>query len=534
MARIEREINNLEATVKEVNDMSEDARAALGLKPVFEYLAVARSVLSPIRKLPVELLSTVFSYLIASYSDRLQTPEDMTLEAGIFGDRYSTIHRLASVCKHWWRIMRDTPMLRPQAHLIPGSYSCKDLLAVRRYIEMVSPHPFKFCLVRDVHVCSDASTRQTEQTNYWAIVQALVKVSSLWRVAELHAPDRCGLDNVSEAVAVFVYRSSYPVLKELCLYSCSTSQFFFPEQVPALRVLRLHACQIDLHAMQPILRQITDLNLAFLKDVDFHAVLSLAPALSQLTVRGCTSSEVARAHIVCDSHQLSSNTVSLPQLRRLDLDQSLFMLDIITAPNLVHFCLYDSSPHLEVVGFFLRRSRCNIESLCVDKVGSSIALVELLRQMPYVTHLSVRAYLDVWLALRERNADGGFTVLPRLQHLEVEIDKAEKPSFRNIHNVIRVAQKRCGARKIKVEGRVGYRKGKEPHATLRRLDIRCPEARSQYRELQALSECGALEVYCVASDETRFINTRYHDFYDSGESDDGDGEDGGDRDIAYI
>ncbi|KIY51453.1 hypothetical protein FISHEDRAFT_70684 [Fistulina hepatica ATCC 64428] len=125
MKRIEQDIANLEATIKEVNAVLEDARAALvqGLKPVVKYLAVARSVSSHIRRLPEELLSNIFSDLIMFCASDLRYA---MFEASILGRRGSIIHRLANVCKYWWRVMRDTQMLHPVANV---SYSDKGVLA---------------------------------------------------------------------------------------------------------------------------------------------------------------------------------------------------------------------------------------------------------------------------------------------------------------------------------------------------------------------------------------------------------------------
>ncbi|KIY52055.1 hypothetical protein FISHEDRAFT_70289 [Fistulina hepatica ATCC 64428] len=284
MKCIEQEISNLEVTIKEVNDMLEDARTALN--PAVEYLAVARSVSSPIRRLPEELLSNAFLYLITSSNE--SDLQDAMFEAGILGSRGSTIHQLASVCKHWWRVVCDTPMLHPVACV---SYGDKGVLAVCRYIEMTSPHPLKFSLHDHFRPYSDIHTRQMKEIDYCDVLQELVNASSRWQTAYLERMDRFGPENASDfatGVATCVYRPSYPVLKELCLDSFPILLFFSQEQVPALRVLKIYNCQIELHAVQPILPQITSLDLGFLNinnvDLDFHAILSYAPALSQLAV----------------------------------------------------------------------------------------------------------------------------------------------------------------------------------------------------------------------------------------------------------
>ncbi|KIY45104.1 hypothetical protein FISHEDRAFT_76947 [Fistulina hepatica ATCC 64428] len=516
MQCIEQEVANLEAAIKEVNDMLEDARIALN--PAVEYLAVARAVSSPIRRLPEELLSSAFSYLITEGENELQ---DAMFEAGILGRCGSTVHRLARVCTYWWHVLCDTPTLYPVACV---SYGDKGVLAVRRYIEMTCPYPLKFSL-------------------------ELVNASSRWQTANLECMDHFGHENTSDfetEIAACVYRSSYasyPVLKELCLDSFPVSQFFSQEQVPALRVLKIHNCQIELHAVQPILPQITNLELAFLNvsspDLDFHAMLSYAPVLSQLTVYSkATDLETYMSRIQSDAR----SPVLLPHLRRLHVAFSIFMLDIITAPSLVYFRLSDDSLHPNTVDAFLHRSRCNIGSLHLDILlspSSTLSVVELSRQMPYVTHLAVPAGKEIWVPFKERTPDGRFSVFPQLQHLEIDDTlEARIPHFRVVSEMMRVVRKRSGARKIRVAGRTGYRKGKGP-PVLRRLDISCRLTRLQHRTLLALSECGALEVCCSVSG--RPVMVAAYDNDDDGDDSDPDEEeeDSRDRDrdddgVAYI
>ncbi|KIY48448.1 hypothetical protein FISHEDRAFT_73644 [Fistulina hepatica ATCC 64428] len=482
MKCIEQEITNLEAAIKEVSHMLEDARAALN--PVVEYLAVARSISSPIRRLPVELLSNVFSYLIASCSDENEL-RDAMFEAGILGCCGSTIHQLASVCKYWWCVVRDTPVLYPVACV---SYGDKSVLAVRQYIEMTSPHPLKLSLRGYFHSHSDIYTPRMEEIDYCTILRELVNASSRWQTADLGcSTSGFWLENaldVGTEIAASICHSSYPVLKELCLYSLPVLQFFSQEQVPALRVLRLCMCQIELHAVQPILLQITNLELCFLEDLnvdlDFHAILSYSPVLSQLTVY---SEETDLETYVSRIQSDDRSPVLLSHLRRLHINSSIFMLNIITAPNLVHFHLHDDLLHSNVVDAFLRRSRCNIESLHLDiwRLSMASSIIGLSLQMPHVTHLAVPADQNIWVPLKECTRDGRFSVFPQLRHLE--IDDAEEtriPYFSAVSEMMQVVLKRCGARKIRVEGRTGYRKSKKP-PVLRRLNIRCPLTRLQHQ-----------------------------------------------------
>ncbi|KIY53717.1 hypothetical protein FISHEDRAFT_68654 [Fistulina hepatica ATCC 64428] len=155
---------------------------------------------------------------------------------------------------------------------------------------------------------------------------------------------------------------------------------------------------------------------------------------------------------------------------------------------------------------------------------SSIAssIVELWRQMPWhVTHLAVRARQGIWVPLKERTRpDGRFSVFPLLQHLEINGIE----TTRVVSDIIRVVLKRCGARKIRVEGRTGYRKSKKP-PVLHRLDISCPLTSSQRRTLLALSECGALAVYLsVSGERARYVPS------DGDSNDDSDGSDGEEED----
>ncbi|KIY51452.1 hypothetical protein FISHEDRAFT_70683 [Fistulina hepatica ATCC 64428] len=343
------------------------------------------------------------------------------------------------------------------------------------------------------------------------------------------------------------------MLQEVCLHSFPMSQFFSQEQVPALRALQIYECQIELHAMQPILLQITNLDLRFDSrssvDLDFHALLSYAPVLSQLTVYsdlGRTSSYMSR--IQSDTR----SRVLLSHLRRLHLEQSIFILDIITAPNLVHLHLEGYSLHSKVVDAFLRRSQCNIESLHLDIGYNSIAssIIELWRQMPHsVTHLAIsNVGRMIWVPFEERTTDGRFSMFPQLRHFELqdlELGGSERnrvPLSRAVSEIMRVVLKRCGARKTRVRGRTGYRRSKTP-PVLRRVDICCPLTRLQRRTLSVLSQCGALDVcFSVSGRPARNADSDYDgDDSDSEEedsSDDSDNEEdssgGDDDDVVYI
>ncbi|KIY47726.1 hypothetical protein FISHEDRAFT_74392 [Fistulina hepatica ATCC 64428] len=532
MKCIEQEIANLDATIKEMNDMLEDARAALvqSLNPVIEYLAVARSVSSPIRRLPEEPLSNVFSYHITS-CDTMNELQNAMFEAGVLGNCISTMYQLASVCKYWWRVVRDTPMFYPVAYL---TYGDKGVLAVRRYIEMTSPHPLKFALRDDFYSYSDEDVWHVDEIDYCAVLQELVNASSCWQTADLECMGVFGLENASDfetEIATCVYRSSYPMLKELCLRSFPMSQFFSQERVPALRILRIYDCHIELHAVQPILPQITNLDLRFLEDfnvdLDFYAILSYAPALSQLTVYWEETNLETLSRIQSDAR----SPVLLSHLRRLRVAFSIFILGIITAPNLVHFHLIDDSLHLNVVDAFVHRSRCSVESLHLNigSIGMASSIVELWRQMPRVTHLAVRASQGIWVPLKEHTLDGRFSVFPQLQHLEI-YDTALQTWF--VSDIMQVILKRCGARKIRVEGCTGYRKSKKP-PVLRRPDISCPLTRLQRRTLLALSECGALDVCCSVSGKPAGDADSDHD-RDASDSKEEDSSDGDDDGVVHI
>ncbi|KIY53715.1 hypothetical protein FISHEDRAFT_68652 [Fistulina hepatica ATCC 64428] len=267
---------------------------------------------------------------------------------------------------------------------------------------MTSPHPLKFYLHNEYH--PDYSHFVDEiRVNYCAIVKELVKASSHWQTAGFHfslknASDLEDAPDFEAALAACLCHSSYPVLKELCLDFLPMSQFLSQERVPALRVLEIHDCQIELHAVQSILLQITDLDLRYPEndDVDFHAILSYAPALSQLTVYLYEFKlETYMSRIQSDAR----SPVLLSHLHRLHVDSSTFILDIITAPNLVHLHVQDDSLHSDnvvalrsnMVDAFMRRSRCNIESLHLDfdfrgsNWSSSITITENVRHPPGLT-----------------------------------------------------------------------------------------------------------------------------------------------------
>ncbi|KIY52054.1 hypothetical protein FISHEDRAFT_70288 [Fistulina hepatica ATCC 64428] len=214
------------------------------------------------------------------------------------------------------------------------------------------------------------------------------------------------------------------------------------------------------------------------------------------------------------------------------------MLDIITAPNLVHFRLDDDSLHSNAVDMFLRRSRCNIESLHLDIWSPSRAssIVEFSRQMPHVTHLAISASQEIWVPFKERTPDGRFSVFPQLQHLVINDALEVRVAlgyFRVVSEMMRVVRKRCGARKMRVEGRTGYRKSEKP-PILRRLDICCPLTRLQHRTLLALSECGALEVYCSVSGPPVEYGSDDDCDDSDGEEEDSPSRDGDDDGVAYI
>ncbi|KAK7007929.1 F-box domain-containing protein [Favolaschia claudopus] len=177
-------------------------------------------VISPIRKLPDELLATIFDDAVC------------TLQSAV---------RLSHVCKHWRLLAHRTPALwtppLPPRLLKRTSQSVQYIQITKAYLERSMPHPISLCLnctSRDVKIPSALADVLLVGASRWVYLEVQDHPSVLQALAKLR-PDALKMlrtvalrgDSVTETAAVTVFLCA-PLLREVTLQVANTTKFPMP------------------------------------------------------------------------------------------------------------------------------------------------------------------------------------------------------------------------------------------------------------------------------------------------------------------
>ncbi|KIY50593.1 hypothetical protein FISHEDRAFT_71633 [Fistulina hepatica ATCC 64428] len=388
---IDSSVERLEAAVDHFNGIVENINTTLKSLKQYNrsreaYISTAQSLTSPIRRLPVELLVGIFSYLVP----RDTCLDAMELDAGILHKNGSPGHTIASVCKYWWRILRETTELHPRAIISIFPMTKPHIITlIQKFLDMTAPQPIKILL----EFSGDCD--ELERVSYIQLlrsaVQTLSAVSARWRAVRLQRM-YFGHSDVNRPIGddLNIAQLALPLLKRLKVESCSVPHAFNPERVPALRSLALLSVPRftdSLANWMPILPQITELELS-LEPLQCYEIIRLTSRLESLSLHMCARRD--RMGRFVTENALPVSPLTLPHLRRLCCDASPdVVLECLTAPNLV---LLESDGHVAVLERLIRRSACMLDTILLHlhtwhDVKPAIGLLHL---TPKVTRLMVR------------------------------------------------------------------------------------------------------------------------------------------------
>ncbi|KAK7065039.1 F-box domain-containing protein [Favolaschia claudopus] len=177
-------------------------------------------VISPIRKLPDELLANIFDDAVC------------TLQSAV---------RLSHVCKHWRLLAHRTPALwtppLPPRLLKRTSQSAQYIQITKAYLERSMPHAISLCLdctTRDVNISPALADVLLVGASRWAYLQVQGHPSVLQALANLRPDALKMLESVTlrgnsaiETGAVTVFLCA-PLLREVTLQVANTTKIPMP------------------------------------------------------------------------------------------------------------------------------------------------------------------------------------------------------------------------------------------------------------------------------------------------------------------
>ncbi|KAK7007930.1 hypothetical protein R3P38DRAFT_3026718 [Favolaschia claudopus] len=225
-------------------------------------IASLKLVISPIRKLPDEILAIVFRLAIDTF----------------YVSRIICALRVSQVCKHWRQLAHRTPHLWTEQPSIRydnrRGYSAEYIAATKVYLDRSAPLPISF------HISSAA--KPPKGTRFPpALVDVLFSAASRWKTLTLSGPPE-----IHHALAQLP-PNSLPLLEEVALFDSLVNAPAFL-CAPCLRSITLHASGNIATLLMPW-AQLTNLRLTtvgfctwldtFLQCTNLvHAVLYAEPA----------------------------------------------------------------------------------------------------------------------------------------------------------------------------------------------------------------------------------------------------------------
>ncbi|KAJ6481625.1 hypothetical protein C8R45DRAFT_307881 [Mycena sanguinolenta] len=350
LTRLDDEISALQERLKQL----EDERAAL-----LSYRTQNTAILSPLRRMPTEVLAEIFSWTLPSIDDAFRIGSD-TAQSPWLLTRISSRWRAVclSIASFWSRIAIDYEPSNP-----PRSYS---MALVEAQIHRAK--------TLHIHFYGCAETDPQPQLEMFEL---LLKHSSRW--------DELSLGMTSALLPLLAtLRDRIPSLQRIWIQSDD---------------LHAEAQSLDCFEIAPSL-------------VDFgvnssHRFLSFAFPVQQLTRyrldgplhRHLTILGLARnliqAHIIVDfDDELpveKTEIIRLPYLRWMFVSHAL-ALDYLEAPALEGFgsCVFPEDTDIDMghLESFLGRSECTLQRFCLRDCDAH-TIVEILRRFPFITELVI-------------------------------------------------------------------------------------------------------------------------------------------------
>ncbi|KAJ7597760.1 hypothetical protein C8J56DRAFT_920886 [Mycena floridula] len=274
------------------------------------YIFGCNSILSPIRRLPPEMLQEIFMHCLPGSSTTSVTSREAPLLLG-------------RVCKTWREISISTPTLWSDIKISLPKDSCqreaeqtRDI--VEQWIGRSGSTPLSISLA------SSAQISTSSQHAIELILDLLVQSSARWRILDIRLP------STSLVALESVCRNQVPLLERLRIMSADSDP---PNLAPVPFLDLLHAPKLVHYAgwmvsSQETCVQITDLDLTGFPG---RHGLGIPAEAALRTLRLCPNLADCRLHICHDNgftpyehlpaRDALRNPVQLPRLRSLSLEE---------------------------------------------------------------------------------------------------------------------------------------------------------------------------------------------------------------------
>lgn len=338
---------------------------------------VYTSLTAPIRTLPPEILSQVFSHFCGNNAISLPKAPALSI--------------LTNVCAHWRNLIISNAMLWSK---ISMTRSCKEksLKVLDAYLQRSGQLPFTL-------ECKFNTLEMEVLT-----MDAFIQHSHRWRDLDVIFGDPASQEMLWDAL-----RGNLPLLERLVIYVEDGDDGIFQAppyacgSLPRLHTLSLE-CQIG--GIELPWKQLLHLSLSNHDVDDVLRILALCPRLETVKLYHCEKlwdekKEDRGVYRVLPN--LRAITIELGYTKGLSFVSAFFkritcpLLDTISIEFKSEYSVADRQWPAAVFSSFLSRSACNITSLSLDQLPfPDLDLAAVMTSMPSLTHLR-------FVEMKERN-----------------------------------------------------------------------------------------------------------------------------------
>ncbi|KAE9400577.1 hypothetical protein BT96DRAFT_1018774 [Gymnopus androsaceus JB14] len=381
-----------------------------------------RSITSPIRMLPCEILVEIFSYLCTARSANHYTTQIHSMNISI----PSMV--LRQVCISWYNLINGTPALWSTFDIYNGSSNRENTILgiLRFFLRKSCSHPLDFIYYHQYA----GSSKIIPLINTAA-------VSDRWRRVEFFgvgsqlARTLFQQNSENDDEVVTPQARCFPELVSLRLQSYEYDISFPLPSCPKVKSLTLQMLHLYRHPSSSCWTTVRMLDLENLTSPNIHHILESCPNAEEVSLRWILktpeSSSQHWPHLVCT--RLGKLKLAFDYEKLGAIEPLTVLLDSLTAPALTHLVIYSEDDHLSadeepfssVIGSIcsmLGRSFINtsigknvqipqggfnsksagVTHLSLDSITPSLLdLHRLLAALPSVTHFDyVEAHRDQW------------------------------------------------------------------------------------------------------------------------------------------
>ncbi|KAJ7620939.1 hypothetical protein FB45DRAFT_927946 [Roridomyces roridus] len=404
-----------QSRLDDLNAKIDELQAALGQllserDEVADLVQRHSAILAPIRRVPIDVLSEIFSW--TSFTRRVRGTE-----------RDSPPWILGHICQSWRSLVLSSPLLWRSIEIIPDVHPMSMLQSQ---------------LLRSAHIPLDITLRWEGNAHEMALLSLLVTHCLRWRALHVKVASK-------NTKILMRLRDIYGRVPQLTRFTFEDTtniysvdhEVSFLSQAPSLR--------------EVIFTDSTFLGLAPRFQIPWAQITRYRGsfrALDQLHILS-TCSNLVDCSLLSTAPRIppSDVPISLPRLRRLRVEDSCGLLSHIVAPRLEELLMEANFP---AVLPLISRSSCRLRSLILCQgcqFDSSSAFADLLRALPNLEHLAIvpvgnPSLSHIWDVMTISGTDSQATLCPNLQSFTCRwherIDSMLAVMLRSRHGQLRV------------------------------------------------------------------------------------------------